>query len=333
MQRVYSKVERFDGVRTEQSLARLEALARLMDSAFVIPGTNIRMGLDGLIGLVPIAGDLIAGLVSSYLIWEARQLGASRWVIGRMMANTAIDTLVGAVPLVGDAFDVLFRANLKNMALLRRHLERRGVTRARSRAGHRGRGGSVALNPPVCRRASPRTIAAATATLSERRPGLIGIRSRASASPTNRFRHPGALAAQQQRVVGAECEAGVGRLGVGGEQHEAGGARPAPPPRRPRSRRAARSRRGPGSRAPPAAGRGPSCRTRPGRSRPRPRPGRRPAAGSSRCSAGYRARRAQGACRQDSPIVPVKRGATGIARPRMRQIALGCARATALCPV
>ena len=132
MQRVYSKVERFDGVRTEQSLARLEALARLMDSAFVIPGTNIRMGLDGLIGLVPIAGDLIAGLVSSYLIWEARQLGASRWVIGRMMANTAIDTLVGAVPLVGDAFDVLFRANLKNMALLRRHLERRGVTRAGS---------------------------------------------------------------------------------------------------------------------------------------------------------------------------------------------------------
>ena len=106
MQRVYSKVERFDGVLTEQSLARLEALARLMDSAFVIPGTNIRMGLDGLIGLVPIAGDLIAGLVSSYLIWEARQLGASRWVIGRMMANTALDTLVGAVPLVTDVHDI-----------------------------------------------------------------------------------------------------------------------------------------------------------------------------------------------------------------------------------
>jgi Domain of unknown function (DUF4112) len=130
MQRVYSKVEPYDAVRTEQSLARLEALARLMDSAFVIPGTSIRMGLDGLIGLVPVAGDLIAGLVSSYLIWEARQLGASRWVIGRMMANTALDTLVGAVPVVGDAFDVLFRANLKNMALLRRHLERRGMTRA-----------------------------------------------------------------------------------------------------------------------------------------------------------------------------------------------------------
>ena len=114
------------GEGTEQSLARLEALAQLMDGAFIIPGTNIRFGLDALIGLVPIAGDLIASLVSSYLIWEARQLGASRWVIARMIANTAVDTVFGAVPIVGDAFDVLFRANLKNLALLRRHLERRG---------------------------------------------------------------------------------------------------------------------------------------------------------------------------------------------------------------
>ena len=130
MQRVYARVEPNNAARTEQSLARLDALARLMDSAFVIPGTSIRMGLDGLIGLVPVAGDLVAGLISSYLIWEARQLGASRWVIGRMMANTALDTIVGAVPVVGDAFDVLFRANLKNMALLRRHLERRGMSRS-----------------------------------------------------------------------------------------------------------------------------------------------------------------------------------------------------------
>jgi Domain of unknown function (DUF4112) len=124
---IHPRIDRFDSARTEQSLARLEAMAKLMDSAFVIPGTKIRMGLDGLIGLVPVAGDLVAGLVSTYLIWEARQLGASRWVIGRMMANTALDTLVGAVPLVGDAFDVLFRANMKNMALLRRHLEKRGL--------------------------------------------------------------------------------------------------------------------------------------------------------------------------------------------------------------
>jgi hypothetical protein len=114
--------------RQQDSLARLEALARLMDGAFVIPGTNIRMGLDGIIGLVPIAGDLVSGLISSYLIWEARQLGASRWVIGRMMANTLLDTTIGAIPVLGDAFDVVFRTNLRNMALLRKHLAKKGVT-------------------------------------------------------------------------------------------------------------------------------------------------------------------------------------------------------------
>ena len=127
MQRPLPQVERLDHGRAEQSVARLEALARLMDSAFTIPGTNIRMGVDGFIGLVPVAGDLISALMSSYLIWEARQLGASRWVIGRMMANTALDTLVGAVPLVGDAFDVVFRANMKNMALLRKHIAKKGL--------------------------------------------------------------------------------------------------------------------------------------------------------------------------------------------------------------
>jgi Domain of unknown function (DUF4112) len=126
MQRASSRSTAHDAQRTQQSLLRLEALARLMDGAFVIPGTKLRVGLDAIIGLVPIAGDLIASIVSSYLIWEARQLGASRWLIGRMIANTTIDTLFGMVPLVGDAFDVLFRANIKNLALLRRHLEKRG---------------------------------------------------------------------------------------------------------------------------------------------------------------------------------------------------------------
>ena len=70
----------------------------------------------------------VSGLISSYLIWEARQLGASRWVIGRMMANTLIDTTIGAIPVLGDAFDVVFRNNLRNMALLRKHLARKGMT-------------------------------------------------------------------------------------------------------------------------------------------------------------------------------------------------------------
>jgi hypothetical protein len=113
----------------EQSVARLEALARLMDGAFVLPGTNVRLGLDAIVGLVPVVGDLISGAISSYLIWEARQLGAPRWLIARMAANTFLDTAFGAVPVLGDAFDVLFRSNMKNMALLRRHMEKRGLTR------------------------------------------------------------------------------------------------------------------------------------------------------------------------------------------------------------
>src|SRR5436189_6288258 len=95
--------------RTQQSLVRLEALARLMDGAFVLPGKNGRFGLDGIIGLVPVAGDMIAGLVSTYLVWEARQLGAPRWLIARMLANVFLDTTLGSIPVVGDAFDVLFR--------------------------------------------------------------------------------------------------------------------------------------------------------------------------------------------------------------------------------
>ena len=113
----------------QKSMARLEALALLMDGAFVLPGTTIRFGLDGIIGLVPVAGDMIAGLVSTYLIWEARQLGAPTWLIVRMLANAFLDTTIGSIPVVGDAFDVLFRANMKNMALLRRHLEKKGYSR------------------------------------------------------------------------------------------------------------------------------------------------------------------------------------------------------------
>src|SRR6185437_12130745 len=115
-------------VGRQKAVSRLEALARLMDGAFVLPGTTIRFGLDGIIGLIPVAGDVIAGLVSTYLIWEARQLGAPSWLIARMLANVLLDTTIGAIPVMGDAFDVLFRANMKNIALLRRHLEKNGYT-------------------------------------------------------------------------------------------------------------------------------------------------------------------------------------------------------------
>ena len=108
----------------EQRLARLEALAKLLDVAFILPGTNIRYGIDGLIGLIPVVGDLIATAISLWLVREARALGAPWHVTARMLANVALDGVVGIVPLAGDAFDVMFRANMRNVRLLRRWLDK-----------------------------------------------------------------------------------------------------------------------------------------------------------------------------------------------------------------
>jgi hypothetical protein len=104
-------------------IARIDALARVLDTALVIPGTNIRFGFDGLIGLVPGIGDTITTLMSLYIVHEAHQLGAPAHLIARMLGNVALDGVVGAVPFVGDAFDLLFRSNRRNMALLREHLD------------------------------------------------------------------------------------------------------------------------------------------------------------------------------------------------------------------
>jgi hypothetical protein len=125
---MHGNFECYSAREAAHSATRLESLARVMDGAVAIPGTNVRLGLDALIGLVPVAGDMISGLISTYLIWEARQLGAPRWLVARMAANTLIDTAIGAIPIIGDAFDVIFRANMKNMALLRKYMEKRGLT-------------------------------------------------------------------------------------------------------------------------------------------------------------------------------------------------------------
>jgi hypothetical protein len=99
-------------------IARIDALATLLDTAFVIPGTGIRFGLDGLIGLFPVIGDTITTALSLFIVHEAYQLGAPGHVIARMLGNVALDGMFGAVPLVGDAFDVLWRANRRNVRLL-----------------------------------------------------------------------------------------------------------------------------------------------------------------------------------------------------------------------
>ncbi len=131
----FERIERLERAEVEAALARITAVAKLMDSLFAIPGTRIRLGVDALLGLVPVVGDIAAQVVSGYLIWEARQLGVPKLTLWRMVGNTLIDTVVGAVPLVGDAFDIAFRANMKNLRLLQRHLEKQGYQTAGPRAG------------------------------------------------------------------------------------------------------------------------------------------------------------------------------------------------------
>ena len=108
----------------EQRFARLEALATLLDVAFIVPGTNVRYGIDGLIGLIPVIGDIITTAIALWVVREARALGAPRYLVARMLANVAVDGVVGAVPLIGDAFDVAFKANVRNVRLLRRWMNK-----------------------------------------------------------------------------------------------------------------------------------------------------------------------------------------------------------------
>jgi Domain of unknown function (DUF4112) len=114
------------------TLQRLDALATVMDSAITIPGTKVVMGLDALLGLLPVVGDAVSSVISGYIVWEARRIGAPRFLIARMAGNVAVDTLVGSIPVLGDVFDVAFKANRKNVALLKRHVEKHGPRDART---------------------------------------------------------------------------------------------------------------------------------------------------------------------------------------------------------
>ena len=115
----------FAGPRSRGArIARMDALATLLDTALVIPGTNVRFGLDALIGLFPAIGDIITTALSLFIVHEAYQLGAPGHVIARMLGNVALDGVVGLVPLAGDAFDVMFRANVRNVRMLKLWLDR-----------------------------------------------------------------------------------------------------------------------------------------------------------------------------------------------------------------
>ncbi|GAC1346455.1 MAG: hypothetical protein NVSMB18_28740 [Acetobacteraceae bacterium] len=106
-------------------LARLRRLAWLLDAQFHLPGTKFRFGVNSLIGLWPIAGDVSLGLVSLLIVWEAKRLGAPTALIGQMLANVALEVIGGSVPLLGDLFDMAFKANLRNLALLERWVQHR----------------------------------------------------------------------------------------------------------------------------------------------------------------------------------------------------------------
>ena len=108
--------------RPSVSLDRLRQVAELYDAGIRIPGTRFHIGLDPIIGLIPGLGDLIGAGVALWIVVEAVRLGASGWVLVRMLVNIAIDTLGGAIPVAGDVFDALWKANLKNVRLLERHL-------------------------------------------------------------------------------------------------------------------------------------------------------------------------------------------------------------------
>ena len=114
------------GPNVSDSVARISFLAQVLDSAITIPGTNRTIGIDPLLGLIPGIGDAISAALSSYIVWEAKQLGVPRWKLARMVGNIAADTAIGAVPLVGDLFDLGFKANRRNLRIVLDHLEKSG---------------------------------------------------------------------------------------------------------------------------------------------------------------------------------------------------------------
>lgn len=103
---------------------RVEMMEQLLERSFTLPGLGRKVGLDFVLGLVPVLGDVITGAMGLYIVWEARNLGMSKFQLARMAANVGFDSLIGAVPLVGDAFDFFWRSNSRNLKIIRKHLDR-----------------------------------------------------------------------------------------------------------------------------------------------------------------------------------------------------------------
>jgi hypothetical protein len=103
---------------------RVEAMEALLERGFTIPIINRQFGLDFILGLVPVIGDIIAAIMGTWLVWEARNLGMSNWKIVRMFGNICVDLAVGVVPFIGDAADFVFRSNTRNLRIIKKHLDK-----------------------------------------------------------------------------------------------------------------------------------------------------------------------------------------------------------------
>ena len=103
---------------------RVEALEHLLEGLFNIPGTNKKVGLDVLLGLVPGAGGVAGAALGSYMIWEARNLGMTKWQMARMSGNVGTDFLLGLIPVIGVIPDYLFKSNTRNLRIIKRHLDK-----------------------------------------------------------------------------------------------------------------------------------------------------------------------------------------------------------------
>ena len=119
---------------------RVEAMERILERLFIVPGINRPVGLDALIDLVPIVGDFAGAALGAYMVWEARNLGMSKWQMTRMAGNVGLDWLLGLIPFVGVIPDFLFRSNTRNLKIIKRHLDRHHAGTA-TIDGHIARGG------------------------------------------------------------------------------------------------------------------------------------------------------------------------------------------------
>lgn len=111
--------------RDPQSVRRrIEAMEQLLEGMFAIPGLNRRVGLDAILGLVPVVGDIASAALGAWIVWEARNVGIGKFQLARMSARVGFDALLGAVPIVGDAADFFYRSNTRNLKTIKRHLDR-----------------------------------------------------------------------------------------------------------------------------------------------------------------------------------------------------------------